>query len=593
MKIIESEKIQKNNNLLITTSLTNTWLLTENHNKIFLSEACLLYSNKHIWHNLAYELCEYHWNDRKILQSDHDYLEDVYENVLKSAAVQLNEIHGITNSVNYWRIIIGPWLINYISIIFDKYQQLNFATIKHSNLCTVKLNFESNENPFLVNDFNDFISKVQTDKWNYLIFLRIICDAFKNVKLLEKNYEFDDYSSQKITDNLYNKFRKKLLSLLDYLPSKKKYFFHSPYFDPIKYFTLSLRLRQVPSFNNSFFDFKSESKVKYINRNISLNFNYRNKFELLLCSYFFLDIPMIYLEKYNDVSHFSNKIKLNPKVILTANSYWSDDVFKIWLAKMSEKGIKIIILEHGGSFPLPYMTFFHEEKISELFITWFTPHLKLKDKQKQLPANKIRKIHHSKISGNYCTYIGFESPRYGYRLSGQPKNSQVLFHFDESIILYNHLDIVVQDVFRVKPYTDLGWQTRDRYIDQVGINKIFSENLNFSKILVKSKVIICSYPQTTFSEAMASGNPCILYYNPKFNEIVSEANSLIDILVDASIIFHCPVEAAEHINKYWFAIDEWWLSEKVIKARALFCSIALGNQNNFYNEWIDFLKSYD
>ena len=58
---------------LVTTGLEDTW--PENDEKvIFLGDWCRLYSLKHRWLNIDYEVVPYHWDNRIKLYKDYKYL---------------------------------------------------------------------------------------------------------------------------------------------------------------------------------------------------------------------------------------------------------------------------------------------------------------------------------------------------------------------------------------------------------------------------------------------------------------------------------------------------------------------------------------
>ena len=97
----------------------------------------------------------------------------------------------------------------------------------------------------------------------------------------------------------------------------------------------------------------------------------------------------------------------------------------------------------------------------------------------------------------------------------------------------------------------------------------------------ESKLVICTYPQTTFFDAIMSG-PTILVYNPKLWKQYKELDRSYKFLRDNNIIFDNPKDAANHINNIWNDIDEWWLNEDVVNARNLFLKeFNLPPKNNF------------
>ena len=110
---------------LVTTANQNFWKTGEK--LLFLGEWCKLYDQKHIWSNLDCETLPSHWEDREKLNDRRIYLDNIYEKYLSCLTQTLNNYHGEKNSEKYWRIILGPWLMMFIGVIFDRYLSIETA----------------------------------------------------------------------------------------------------------------------------------------------------------------------------------------------------------------------------------------------------------------------------------------------------------------------------------------------------------------------------------------------------------------------------------------------------------------------------------
>ena len=98
---------------------------------------------------------------------------------------------------------------------------------------------------------------------------------------------------------------------------------------------------------------------------------------------------------------------------------------------------------------------------------------------------------------------------------------------------------------------------------------------NINRNFAGAKVIISTYPETTFSEALISGVPAILIYSKKFHMLRKEAKFLADEMKKNNMIFNDPVQAAQHINEIWNNPLKWYNSKNVIQVRNNFLDIAL------------------
>ena len=110
---------------LITSALEDTWVFDAP--VIFLGEWCKRKSRESQWKSIDSITIKYHWDDREKLKKDYFFIETIYESLLKETADHLNFIHKVDFSYRYWRILIGPWLIFFIQIIFDRWTMLKIA----------------------------------------------------------------------------------------------------------------------------------------------------------------------------------------------------------------------------------------------------------------------------------------------------------------------------------------------------------------------------------------------------------------------------------------------------------------------------------
>ena len=110
---------------LSTTAIEEFW--DKSKKIIFLGEWCRLYKRKSEWGKLEHEVLPYHWDDRERLYRDYLYLDCVYEKYLRTLGQTLNEIHDVTHSPRYWRIVVGPWLYTFIQVLYDRYLSISEA----------------------------------------------------------------------------------------------------------------------------------------------------------------------------------------------------------------------------------------------------------------------------------------------------------------------------------------------------------------------------------------------------------------------------------------------------------------------------------
>lgn len=577
--------------LLVTTALEETW---GGHGQAvyFLGEWCRLYRRKHVWSEKDAEVQPHHWNDREKLRRDHDDLKVLYEEVLGGLAAKLNQIHAVDESKRYWRIVVGPWLINYLPILFDKWEVLRLAFSRHCIYETYAIEGEID----VAKDYNEFMEILfQTDLWNHQIFLRIFKFQYqKSVNYLQAKLSGRAGIGKTIELQKQSSFRWKAVKPIDvltnYLAKKSaKVLFYRSYFKLAQLARINFELNQVPSLHLNAFGKQFEAHLDRALRSDVVNFGARTDFERFVSFSLLQDIPMTYLESFADISREATGITLNPRVVVTATGHWGDELFKVWMAKKVTHGTKLVVVDHGGSLPPLFDIFEHDEDIADSRATWF---IALRKNQIQLPPSKLVGF---KISSSmeYCSVIGLEQPRYSSRATAYPIVEQTLQCFQSTLVFIQSLEPKVFANLKVKPSPDRGWETENRYIDALGQAKVYEER-NYYKVLGVSRVVVCTYSDTTFAEAMASGVPTILVHRPEFYEKISEADNLIATMKSAKIIFEDPVVAAQHVNAIWDTAASWWGQQNVVAARDLFHQMTSdigGDPGAQRSRWVKFLSA--
>jgi putative transferase (TIGR04331 family) len=166
--------------VLIISQLRSKIFDTIDNDILFLNEGCKLYKNNK---NYKYETLK---NNEVLnykitsLNKKFSYLLKIYENLLEELSIKLNKIHNTNYPVQSWRIIIGPWLFVFISIIFHNWKLLKYINNNYliKRVYIAKFIFSKN----FFNDYNDFACSSQTDEFNNLIYGDLL-KYFKKIKI--------------------------------------------------------------------------------------------------------------------------------------------------------------------------------------------------------------------------------------------------------------------------------------------------------------------------------------------------------------------------------------------------------------------------
>jgi len=572
---------------LATTALEESWG-KDGKKVLFLGEWCKPYLND-AWKKLDYETMPFHWKDRAKLKEDHDYLKTIYEKTLDALSVQLNHYHHVEYPKRFWRILIGPWLLTYVSVIWDRWESIRIAMENYDIDSVVAIDDLSA--CLVPNDYEHAITLFDAHLWNHGLYQDIIENQYAEVKV-ERTFSLSQHKDSidfpRVKKSLKHRFGSYIDRTLALLPLTNRVMLVNSYFSVWSTITLSIRLGQIPrlysEFNKSMLYPKSNYKMR---RKMSVEMSCGSSFEEFISAQLFYDIPVAYFEGYEMLDGYASTIVSQPRIVFTANSHHSNDIFKLWAGKnIQNNKAKLVISSHGGSLRSEMNMFDHEEDVSDIKTVWSKPY---HFKQKTMPPNKIIGAKIFEKNENYLSVIGLELPLYSYRCQSGPSSSLILDDYAQKRLFIKSLQGDIVKLVRIKPYPDRGWSTKQRYIDDFGAEKISDSN-DIYEVFGSSKVILCTYPQTTFSEAMHSGRPTILLYMEEYWETQSVFDELLDELKSASIVFSCPEEAANHINVVWDNPSEWWNSPKTVEAREMFFDTCGRVEDDSLDVWADFFK---
>ncbi|MDC0065529.1 LIC12162 family protein [Verrucomicrobia bacterium] len=568
--------------LLVTTALEETW--GDGRSIHFLGNWCLSYKRKHLLDELTFKVQAFHWKDRNKFHSDHEYLKELYERVLGSLCSTLNKLHNVKRTKEYWRIILGPWLLTWIAILWDRWESIRIALLQRDYIGTICLTTKDHD--MIPNDYIESHEWSNSDSWNHWIYTEIFkYISYDKIINDEKNFAKPPSISDKKDYKYY--IKNCVDRILMMAPGKEKVLFTASYFDLHSLILLSLKLRQIPRLNYFFQKNSRFNNPILVERNLNLEMDSNTDFEHFLKSIILKNIPKAHFEGYKDLLKKAQKITSKASVILTANTYFYGELFKVWAAERITKGTRLIVSKHGGSILSKYSRFDHDESIADITTVW---HKSIdKNHVRLTPTKLIRAKKYKPKNQRIITIVGLELPRYSYRWQSGPNSSLLLEDYEQKLVFIRSLNSSSYSALQVRPYPDRGWQTRDRYIDDIGSNKI-SRGKTIYEDIHKSKIVICTYPVTTFSEAMWSGVPTILLFTEQYWETLSIFNSLIKHLKKAKIIFSDPKQAANHINDIEKDPMTFWNKTETIVAREAFIDMCCKVESSWLHDWSQFLS---
>lgn len=532
-----------------------------------------------------------HWKYNKKKKKDYIYLKKLYYSVLKDLVKYLNSYHSIKYNENQWHIILGPWLNYIIPILWDRWETVNVFEKKFGYIKTISI--PKNPKDYLVSDdFINFIEKSQRQDWN--------AEIFKSIIDFKKKKWNPIYIKKKINNNYFTKKKsRKYLNVIDKILFffqklfliKDNYIFTKTNFEKkfyIEAFFKHLILTRLYTEFNKDINI-NRNKLDRKNKILPLKSVKFRSFENYLSKILIKTIPLSYIENFKLNLNNIRKIRIKSKIILTAFKHHENDLFKIWVANEKKKLVSCL---HGGNIEKEFF-FDSWSRYSYKYISWNKD--KLSKNQINLPVNFL--IFRKKFDNKEYLYndnIIFLLPHAELkplRLVDGLFCFEVLECFDKWISFYKILDDNKKKFihWRLGPFFD-EWRILEKLSNKIQ-NIKFSKEKKFEKDIQKARLAIHVDIQTTFLETMYMNVPSVVIMNNNFWNVSKKSFSILKKLKYANILFHNHKDMANHINKYYSNIDDWWESKKVQKIRLdyLRYSGALKSAKA-KQEWFYFLK---
>ena len=567
---------------LITTSLE----LNENkklNNFLFAGDWCFkdkkfFQADKKIFNNI--------WDSQQEINKDYFKIKKIHKKINNELSNYFFHLHEKKVSKKIWKNLLFVWLTYYLFFYYFKWKTISTIFKKNKKLNFINYKIIKNTSHLDSEDFYNISST--SDIFNYLAFKKIILYKKKRklikVKILKKNNKLKDnqITKKKSQKNLRFPTFKKLIIFfqINFLNPKLLIL------DGINFklsFLINLFSFQFPLIFKDVFEWKKEKiKIKDNVNQIKLQkLKIKgSEFEKFVINNIFDDIPLCFTSGFKHLNALSDKIKLDPRVIISGTQHVHNELAKLWLLKQKYiKNKKLFIVSHGGGHQNLSLTMYdYEHKIGNYFFQWL-------DKKTffnfRLPNTKyLFNIKKRAKNSEKIVFVGNELKSYINRISPGPMSIS-------SANIIKDLETICQNV-------DTNIKSKIFYAPKKEMINFFFEKL--SRILKKkqilpnseldthikhSKLVICTYPQTTFFDAIMSG-PTILVYNPKLWRQYKKLDKSYKSLKENNIIFDNPKDAANHINKIWKDIDQWWQKEDVINAKNLFLKeFNLPPKNNF------------
>ncbi len=549
---------------LITTGLN---VELNDSSQVYLGKWCLSKFSLETIENNKTNILDYHWNIKNKFTQDSKFILQVYEAYIIKLSNALNDFHNKNEPLDYWETLIGEWFLNFVSVMYDRWELINPKAVNKFNIQILENN-EINVPEVPGESLYNYNSHI----WNQYIFDKVI--EFRKIKKVNKfkleNLKDFSQAQYKHEYNLgsviFNNFKK-----------KSELFIFRSNFGILSELFISIKKNKKATINFlPKLKINSENNITTRNRNLNLSLNPKDNFEIFLNQMINVFIPKVFIENYKEINRFVDMNMPNySRHVVTSNAQVDHIPFMFWLAKNKKNIENFTILQNGGNIGSAEVQCqeYLDQKISDTYITWgwgdnrknikslgSSKIIKLQKKYKYKPTNRKEIL-----------IVVTNGPRYHDTLISQTHGPQYIDEMYKIVKLCQSIngDDNKNLMLRLNP-KDFGWQMREKINKTLPKVKIDKEK-NFYKSIIKKKLLVFNYNGTSFLEALSLNIPSLILFNPDIWHIRESEKEYFKLLSEVGILHTNHVTICESIEKRSKNINIWWQQELLQENIKIFC----------------------
>jgi|GEM_PF-569970 len=558
---------------------------------VLINRWCLSETTKTEVQKLGFSVMPNPWHDRRRMRHVAEYMDLLNERVLLSIARYLNEVHGLNAEPRFWRILIGPWLTWHVRLYFDRYVHIQDAKKLYRDFDTLVLPPES----FVVpKDTTDFFSLIESARYNWQMMSQILRDIGYAFEAIRESPSSPINRTQDLS--LRNPAGQK-----DLPPLRPIVMLHELYCgqetaheliqgaNPIacEFVTAARRFAQMP-----------DARMNQERQGLA-GMPTQDEFEALLVKGLPQHFPTLWLESFQQArSLVAGLTKLIPSVIVSANAWYDNEVFKFFAAEASNRGARLVSLQHGsgyGVFLNSHAETF-ERRISDRYLSWGWR--ESNDQEvRPVPSPQVtdlkRKVAQagsdSKENRGSITFFATAFCKYRQLFQSDPVFDQLDRYFEWELRFLARLPDALRSRLIYRPYMhDYGWGAtgtiRSRF-PTVLIDDVRSWSATLPQRLKASRLVVIDHNSTTLLFTLALNIPTIMFWDPECWEVRDSAEPYFRELRRVGILWDTPEDAAAKAAEIYCDPAKWWGSADVQSVRERFTARYARASSEWISEW--------
>lgn len=492
----------------------------------------------------------------------HQFCKKLYSKFLPILSLKLNEIHGTTLPVTFWRTVFGYWLFRHICIIYEKYSYLSRIDINKTSIKLLEKNsfyIPNNHYDYTYCFCNDFGVQQLVSLYYSLFKNKDFPSISKKFVLNKENHKsairyYLSLTKKKIKELIINYSRKEInpqIALLDvFFTANVIKMLSATSKGLIRPINLPRVVDPVENPSNDM-------------RNSLLCIEAENEFEYYLIQSLYHCVPMMIIEQFR--KHYDSYLMDIEKKSFThivSEAWISNLPTSIYAAIAKNNGRKLICHQHGAS------------------IQWLSNNLKWIDYSvADAYLTTGWKMNWAKIvQGGFCCrdikpynvepwkkdilFVTFTSFPYLMDFGKLPVNSNFIKALKSVREFVDSLPEGLREYFVLRHRrAENFWDTEHSLSGNEKNIKI--DKGNFAQSLTRAKIVVIDHLSTGVAEILLMNVPCLIIHNNEIVPLSDEFTKVLNDLIDCGVVHNSSQSAVEWLSNLYDDVPKWWNSEAV------------------------------
>ena len=497
-----------------------------------------------------------------------------YDCLLDFLAVRLNEIHGVRRPRAYWHLVVGPWLFSFVNLVTHHYAGLKLAQARLGDIETVGLHedsFVTAATPL------EFLYDASDDLYNHQLYTRLASKMGVTITERRRAVTGRRLSEHDNPENLPRprlRLASRVLARLLYEVESRS----EPWFARRADFLFrrsrlprKFEWKLVAAMGGRIWVHRGPSYLPpprdrrpSINRALRSRLaGYEGSDEQGTLAGFLLslELPRVFVEDYADLCAFVDRSygRHSPRVILSTVSWTYDVAFTHFAGLRAESGALLVGGQESGVAGIEANSQYesHERSMTQRYLTWgWTDPAD----PRTIPSTATRlaevRRRPGRQQGQGILYVGTVALRYPVIIRPDFSN-----YFELQRRFFSAVDADFRGVFRVRAHTaDFGWGVQRRLAESFPDLPFEPWDRPFTESLRACRLYICDHISTTFTEALGSNVPTIIFWDPTFFDVRESAEPFFDALRAAGVVHDSPESAAAWACRVYGDVGAWWFA---------------------------------